>query len=154
MNLSAGATRRWAGSAAAVSCSIVLVLMLAACSQGDGTPSRSVPSSAISSTGPSAPLVAEGLGDIVFNRDLALHTINADGTGERQIHEAWDGIGLSKDGTTFFSPSVAPDGKHVDLYAYTSMVLALAQQQDQEIKELRAKVDELERRLPPAKKPK
>lgn len=89
--------------------------MLAACSQGDGTPSSSVPSSAISSTGPSAPLVAEGLGDIVFNRDLALHTINADGTGERQIHEAWDGIGLSKDGTTFFSPSVAPDGRLLPL---------------------------------------
>ena len=38
--------------------------------------------------------------------------------------------------------------KEVDLYAYTSMVLALAQQQDQEIKELRAKVAELEKRAP------
>jgi hypothetical protein len=41
--------------------------------------------------------------------------------------------------------------KQVDLYAYTSMVLALAQQQDQEIKELRAKVAELEKRAAPAK---
>ena len=38
------------------------------------------------------------------------------------------------------SPSSDMDKKQVDLYAYTSMVLALAQQQDQELKELRAKV--------------
>ena len=41
--------------------------------------------------------------------------------------------------------------KQVNLYAYTSMVLALAQQQDQELKELRAKVANLEKRVPPAK---
>lgn len=46
------------------------------------------------------------------------------------------------------SPSSDMGRKEVDLYAYTSMVLALAQQQDQEIKELRAKVAELEKRAP------
>ena len=63
-------------------------------------------------------LVAQGpirLGDIVFNRDLALYTIDADGDRERQIHESWDGIGLSKDGTTFFSPAPAPDGRLLTL---------------------------------------
>jgi hypothetical protein len=49
------------------------------------------------------------------------------------------------------SPSSDMEKKQVDLYAYTSMVLALAQQQDQEIKELRAKVAELEKRAAPAK---
>lgn len=52
------------------------------------------------------------------------------------------------------SPSSDMDKKQVDLYAYTSMVLALAQQQDRELVELRAKVAELEKRLPPTTKSK
>ena len=51
-------------------------------------------------------------------------------------------------------PASDMDKKQVDLYAYTSMVLALAQQQDQEIKELRAKVADLEKRVPPPTKTK
>lgn len=51
-------------------------------------------------------------------------------------------------------PASDMDKKQVDLYAYTSMVLALAQQQDQEIKELRAKVADLEKRVPPPAKTK
>lgn len=50
------------------------------------------------------------------------------------------------------SPSSDMGKRQVDLYGYTSMVLALAQQQDQELKELRARVAELEKRLPPPKK--
>lgn len=50
------------------------------------------------------------------------------------------------------APSSDMDKKQVDLYAYTSMVLALAQQQDRELVELRARVAELEKRVPPKSK--
>ncbi|CAN5652620.1 hypothetical protein BH09MYX1_BH09MYX1_27540 [soil metagenome] len=49
------------------------------------------------------------------------------------------------------APSADMDKRQVDLYSYTSMVLALAQDQDREIKDLRARIDELEKRLPPPK---
>ncbi len=42
------------------------------------------------------------------SRSCSPHDQRRDGSGERQIHEAWDGIGLSKDGTTFFSPFRVP----------------------------------------------
>jgi hypothetical protein len=42
--------------------------------------------------------------------------------------------------------------KEVDIYAYTSMVLAMAQSQERELQVLRAKVAELDRRVPRAKK--
>ena len=42
--------------------------------------------------------------------------------------------------------------RQVDLYTYTSMVLALAQQQDKELQELRARVAELERERAATKK--
>jgi hypothetical protein len=45
-------------------------------------------------------------------------------------------------------PSSDMARKEVDLYGYTSMVLALAQEQDRELRELRAKVNELDKRLP------
>jgi hypothetical protein len=44
------------------------------------------------------------------------------------------------------APSSDMDQKQVDLYAYTSMVLALAQDQAREIKALRAEVDALKKR--------
>jgi hypothetical protein len=45
------------------------------------------------------------------------------------------------------SPSSDMEKRQVDLYSYTSMVLALAQQQDEEIHDLRAKMAVLEARL-------
>ena len=95
--------------------SVVLVLILAACTASSGTPPGSDTSSSVPSTGASASTPAEGLGDIVFNRDAALYTINADGTGERQIRGSWDGIGLSQDGTSLFSPAPGPDGRLLPL---------------------------------------
>lgn len=50
------------------------------------------------------------------------------------------------------SPASDMDKKQVDLYTYASMVLSLAQQQDQEIAELRAQVADLERRVPPRRR--
>lgn len=50
------------------------------------------------------------------------------------------------------APSADVQRRQVDLYGYTSMVLALAQDQDRELRELRARIDELEKRLPPPPK--
>ncbi len=43
------------------------------------------------------------------------------------------------------SPSIAPDGRHVDLYAYTSMAVAAVQTQAREIARLKDAVAALER---------
>jgi len=61
------------------------------------------------------------LGDIVFNRNVgsgqvSLFTIDADGRNERLIRKSWDGIGLSPDGHTLLSPTVAPDGRLLPLF--------------------------------------
>jgi Tol biopolymer transport system component len=55
------------------------------------------------------------LGDLLFWRAGSLFTINADGRNERLIHKSWDGIGLSPDGHTLLSPTVAPDGRLLPL---------------------------------------
>ena len=68
-----------------------------------------------SSTGsPSADPSEESL--IVFNRsapgsDLAVFTINLDGTGEQRIRPAGDGAVLSPDGTRLMDPRPADDGR-------------------------------------------
>jgi Tol biopolymer transport system component len=100
-----------------------LALALSACSSPPSAStngaSTSEPSGSVAgeNASPSASeAVYDGeLGAIVFNRNLALFTIDADGSHEQQIHESWDGIGLSRDGTTFFSPSIAPDGRLLPL---------------------------------------
>ena len=84
-----------------------LALALCACS--------SPPSASTKPTSKSA------LGDIVFNRSVgsgqdSLFTIDADGRNERLIHKSWDGIGLSPDGHTLLSPTVAPDGRLLPLF--------------------------------------
>jgi hypothetical protein len=43
------------------------------------------------------------------------------------------------------SPAVAADGSHVDLYGYTSMLLATVQEQQDQIRALRERVDALEK---------
>ena len=87
----------------------------AACSTGTSTPSGSplgsAPANGTPTAGASEPTAPIGLGAIVFNSFGALSTIDVDGTNERPIHEGWDGIGLSADGETFFSPLPAPDGR-------------------------------------------
>lgn len=102
---------------------IGLALALSACSSAPsgsttGAPT-SVPSGSIAAE-PASPStgtdVYEGeLGAIVFNRSLDLYTIATDGSREQLIHESWDGIGLSRDGTTFFTPATAPDGRLLPL---------------------------------------
>ena len=85
---------------------IGLALALCACS--------SPPSASTKPTSMSA------LGDIVFNRNVGsgqvLFTIDADGRNERLIRKSWDGIGLSPDGHTLLSPTVAPDGRLLPLF--------------------------------------
>jgi Tol biopolymer transport system component len=102
---------------------IGLALALSACSStppaSTNRTSTSVPSASVAAddASPSASeAVYDGeLGDIVFNRNLVLFTIYADGSHEQLIHESWDGIGLSKDGTTFFSPATAANGRLLPL---------------------------------------
>ncbi len=57
-----------------------------------------------------------GRSSIVFNRsapgnDLAVFTINLDGTGEQRIRPAGDGAVLSPDGTRLMDPRPADDGR-------------------------------------------
>jgi Tol biopolymer transport system component len=100
-----------------------LALALSACSStplaSTDETSTSVPSGSATAdhASPSTGTAAyDGhLGTIVFNRNLNLYTIGADGSHEQLIHRSWDGIGLSRDGTTFFSPATAPDGRLLPL---------------------------------------
>jgi Tol biopolymer transport system component len=102
---------------------IGLALAASACSAtplaSTSQTSTSVPSASVAAehASPStSPTIYDGeLGAIVFNRNLDLYTIGADGSHEQLIHESWDGIGLSRDGTTFFSPADAPDGRLLPL---------------------------------------
>ncbi len=61
------------------------------------------------------------LGDILIYRGDpgSLFTIDADGRNEKLIHQAWDGIGLSPDGQTLLSPTLAPDGRLLPLLVAT-----------------------------------
>src|SRR6266542_1498325 len=104
----AGVTR---GSSTAfarlVAVGIGLVLALCACS-----------SSPLASTNRPSMLA---LGDILIYRGDpgSLFTIDADGRNEKLIHQAWDGIGLSPDGQTLLSPTLAPDGRLLPLLVAT-----------------------------------
>jgi hypothetical protein len=82
----------------------LMVLGLAACSESNGTANRS--------DAPGAGLP----GDLVFNRlgpdgELALFTIDLDGSDERQIRVLGDFVTLSPDGTRFIGAVPAPDGR-------------------------------------------
>lgn len=50
-------------------------------------------------------------------------------------------VGFLIDDMPAGSPAVRPDGGHVDLYGYTSLVLALSQQQAQELEVTRAELE-------------
>jgi len=62
-----------------------------------------------------------GLGDILFmgpdpaGDGTALFTTGADGSGQRLVHDQWDGIGLSRDGSMLMSRVVADDGRLLPL---------------------------------------
>lgn len=97
------------------------VLGLAACTSGVGG-AQSGGSAPSFTQSPSASVSTFNgeLGDIVYWRipqgsEGALFTSDADGTNEQRIHESWDGIGLSPDGTAFMSPTLAPDGRILPL---------------------------------------
>src|SRR6266545_1995163 len=74
-----------------------------------------------------ARLVAVGIGLVLALGDIliyrgdpgSLFTIDADGRNEKLIHQAWDGIGLSPDGQTLLSPTLAPDGRLLPLLVAT-----------------------------------
>ena len=89
------------------------------------------PSPASSSSGAPA---SGGSPAIVFNRDesgedLAVFTIQVDGSGERRIRAVGDGAILSPDGTRFMDPRPAGDGRlttsvfHADGSAYEVLPL-------------------------------
>ena len=84
---------------------LTAVLTLAACTSESGqSPTKS------SSADPSEE------GSIVFNRsiagnDLAVFTINMDGTEEQRIRSVGDGAILSPDGTRLMDPTPADDGR-------------------------------------------
>lgn len=90
--------------------SIVVALVtlgLVACSSSSGTPT---PSGAPDASG------SGGNGDLVFNRsspegELALFTIDLDGSNERQIRVLGDFVTLSPDGSRFIGAVPAPDGR-------------------------------------------
>ena len=46
-------------------------------------------------------------------------------------------------------PAVSDDGKHVDVYGYTSMLLATIQVQQRQLADLKERVEQLEREHPP-----
>ncbi len=85
----------------------MMVLGLAACSSSTGTPT---PSGAPDGSG------SGRHGDLVFNRlspegELALFTIDLDGSDERQIRVLGDFVTLSPDGSRFIGAVPAPDGR-------------------------------------------
>ena len=119
--------------------SVVLVALVAGCGASTPSPAPSGPSATVVADAnpttqaspstrarPSSPAAgATGytrkLGDIVFARNatgsdqVSLFTVDASGRNEQLIHGSWDGIGLSPDGQTFLSPTVAPDGRLLPL---------------------------------------
>lgn len=84
------------------------MLAVTACTATDG--------SGTAPAGATTPSGAELMGDIVFNRigpgaDLALFTIDLDGSDERQIRVLGDFVTLSPDGSRFVGAVPGPDGR-------------------------------------------
>jgi Tol biopolymer transport system component len=93
-----------------------VALCLTACTSGAGEESRASTASVDESPSTRASGYNGELGDIVFSQTgFTLSTIGTDGTGKQMVHQAWDGIGLSRDGMKLMSPTPAPDGRLLPL---------------------------------------
>jgi Tol biopolymer transport system component len=87
-------------------------LCLTACTSGGASEPKDSDASVSVSQSPGGSSYDGELGDIVFSqRGSSLYTIGVDGAGRQLVHEDWDGIGLSRDGTQLMTPAPSSDGR-------------------------------------------